>query len=82
MAWTDEPSEAQIGVIFNWFRWNMPTPKAQDAVHWLKDTATRKEVSDEMTRLKKLYVSRKLNEKTAFESEIWEGYDMKGDEDE
>lgn len=78
MVWSDEPTEAQLGVIFHWFKWKMPTAKAQDAVHWLQDTATRKEVSCEMTRLKKLYDSHQLDEKKCFDSEIWEGYDMRG----
>lgn len=79
MAWSDEPTESQIGIIFNWFRWEMPMNKAQDAVRWLQDTATRKEVSDEMTRLKRLRNAHKLDEKACFDSEIWDGYDLKED---
>lgn len=74
MAWTDEPSYAQINCIYRWFSWRMTNEEAMDASHWLQKHATRKEVSEEMSRLKKLYDSHNLDRTTAFESDIWEGY--------
>lgn len=74
MAWTDEPSYAQINCLYRWFSWNMTNDEARKAVDWLREHSTRREVSDEMARVKKLYDSHNLNCKNAFESEIWEGY--------
>ena len=48
MAWSDEPTYAQIETVYRWIEWHMPTQLASDAVHWLKEHATRKEVSDEI----------------------------------
>lgn len=74
MSWNDKPSDAQLGVVFNWLRWEMPTVEASDAVKWLEGHATKKEVSLEMNRLKKLKDSRKINHDSCFNSAIWEGY--------
>ena len=74
MAWSDEPSETQLGTIFSWFRWCMPTEDAKKAVAWLEKTATRRDVSTEMSRLKNLKTKRLLDASTCFDSEIWEGY--------
>jgi hypothetical protein len=52
----------------------MTNEEARKAVDWLREHSTRREVSDEMARVKKLYDSNNLNRKNAFESEIWEGY--------
>lgn len=77
MAWTDEPSYAQINCIYRWFSWRMTNEEAMDASDWLKKHATRKEVSTEMNRLKKLFDSHNLDRKTAFSSDIWADYKPK-----
>lgn len=74
MAWSDEPTENQLGTIFSWIRWHMTTAEATNAVAWLEKTATRRDVSTEMTRLKELRDKRLLNGENCFDSEIWEGY--------
>lgn len=74
MSWSDEPTEMQLGTIFSWFRWEMDTLKAQAAVRFLKKTATRRDVSYEMKRLKDLKKKRLLDASKCFESEIWEGF--------
>ena len=77
MTWTDEPSDAQITALYSWMRWDLPTEVARSAVNWLRDNATRKEVSSEMTRIRGLHYSRKLNQDTAFSSEVWERWEGK-----
>lgn len=74
MAWSDEPTEAQLGTIFSWIKWEMSNEKAMEAVKWLEKTATRREVSFEMKRLRDLKAKRLLDGKKCFESEIWEGF--------
>lgn len=75
MAWSDEPTDAQLNAIFMTIRWVVPTPKAQEAVKWLAEKATRREVSDELKRLKTLNQTRNLSALNCFEGEIWEGFD-------
>lgn len=77
MTWSDEPTYAQISCICNWLSWHLPTEEAQRASTWLKEHATRHEVSDEMGRLRKLHKSHQLDRKNCFESDVWEGYDTK-----
>lgn len=75
MAWSDEPTYGQIQTIYRWLEWHMPTGEARDAVHWLKEHATRKEVSVEIKRLYALHYSRRLDKEECFNSEIWSGYE-------
>lgn len=75
MVWSDEPTEAQLGTIFSWLRWEMDTKKAAAAIQYLKNTATRRDVSYEMRRLKNLKEKRLLDGNNCFQSEIWERFD-------
>lgn len=79
MAWSDEPTDSQIGTLYRWISWHMSTPEARHAIKWLKNNATRKEVSDEIKRVHDLYYSRKLDKDSCFDSEVWEGYEYDGD---
>lgn len=74
MAWSDEPTDAQITTLFRWIEWHMSSEEASYAVKWLKQHATRKEVSDEMSRIKKLYDGHKLCKDECFKSSVWEDY--------
>ena len=74
MAWSDEPTYAQIETVFRWIEWHMPTPDARDAVKWLKEHATRKEVSNEIKRLHDLQYDHKLSRAECFNSTVWEDY--------
>ena len=74
MAWSDQPTEAQLNLIFHWFQWNMTNNEASAATNYLKDHATRKEVSNEIQRLKELKDKRKLSEEKCFDSTIWKDY--------
>lgn len=69
-----KPTEAQIGVLFRWFTWQMPREKACAAMKYLQDNATRKEVSEEISRVHDLYHSRKLDEERCFETPIWKEF--------
>lgn len=74
MSWDDAPSEAQLGTVFSWLKWEMDTKQAQDAVRFLQKTATRREVSREMNRIKELKEKRLLSTSTCFKGKIWEGF--------
>lgn len=75
MSWSDEPTESQLGTIYSWFHWIMDNEQAYKAVVWLEKTATRRDVSIEMKRLRDLKQKRLLDAKNCFESEIWEGFE-------
>lgn len=74
MAWSDEPTENQLNRVYHWLRWQMPDAEAIMACKHLVQTATRKEVSDEMGRLKNLHDRRALSKDNCFDSPIWEGF--------
>lgn len=75
MAWSDEPTEAQLGTVFSWLKWKVDRDTASKAVEFLENSATRRDVSTEMTRLKALKDKGLLNASNCFESDIWEGFD-------
>ncbi len=75
MAWSDEPTDAQINAIFMLIRWAVPTPTAQRATTWLRYHGTRREVSNELKRLRGLYIEHGLSASDCFNSEIWEGFE-------
>lgn len=74
MAYDNRPTEAQIGTLFSWIRWEMTNAQASMAVKWLQNNATRREVSAEMARIKALKDKRALNAENCFEGAIWNNY--------
>lgn len=76
MAWSDEPTDAQINAVYRWLSWNLPMQEAREAANFLRDNSTRHDVSVEMSRLRKLFDARVLTKDNAFESEIWEGFNV------
>lgn len=74
MAWGDKPTEAQLNAIWTWIRWEMPSAEASDALAWLKENATRKQVSEEMNRIHELHENRRLNREECFKGEVWQEY--------
>lgn len=75
MAWSDEPTDAQLNAIFMIIRWTVPTTTAQKAILWLAERATRREVSEELKRIKELNVKRNLSTLNCFDGDIWEGFE-------
>lgn len=74
MAWGDKPTDAQINAVWHWFYWKMPTEEAKDAVDWLKQNATRKQVSEELGRLRELSLKHALNRDVCLSGEVWQEY--------
>ena len=75
MAWTDEPSDAQINALLNLIRWEIHRDEMKGIEEYLKANATRREVSEELGRLRDLKMNRKLNRDNAFGSKIWQNYE-------
>ena len=76
MSWGDKPTYSQLQVIYSWLSWEMPREKAVKASKYLEDHATRKEVSEEMKRLKALKDQRKLDKDNCFESNVWNNFEF------
>ena len=74
MAWGDKPTYAQVNCLYRWFGWHMTNDEAREASEWLSEHSSRLEFSAEMSRVKKLYDSHKLDRKTAFDSKVWNEY--------
>lgn len=82
MAFDNKPTEAQIGLLYRWFKWKMPIAKANHALNWLENHATRREVSQEIDRVGKLFHEINLDEQKCFDSPIWDGYKCNASEGE
>jgi hypothetical protein len=74
MAWIDKPTKAQINALYLMIRWHMSTVEVNDALDWLEQNATRKQVSDELSRIRDLKLSRKLDRDGCFRGEVWSEY--------
>ena len=74
MAWSDEPTQAQLSGVYRLIEWTVPKETILEALEYLEEKATRREVSDEMGRLRSLYIDHKLDKSNVFASEIWEGF--------
>ena len=77
MAWSDKPTDAQLMWIYDWIRIDARcgSDKASQAMNYLKNNATRKQVSDEMGRIRDLVNRRMIDGKNCFESKIWDGFE-------
>ena len=76
-----KPTDAQLDLLYKWFSWQMPTPKARGAIKWLSEHGDKHSVSDEIKRVGDLYHHRQLNEELCFDSPIWNGFEIKGKEE-
>ena len=74
MAWSDEPTLDQLAAVGRLIQWQVDNPTQVLAMQWLKNHATRREVSFELKRLRDLYIDHKLNKDNVFASDIWEGF--------
>ena len=74
MTWSDEPTSAQLGALYNMIRWKAAGDSAAKAVQWLAERATRREVSDELKRVRDLYAKHALDASNCFIGKIWEGF--------
>lgn len=75
MAWTDKPTDAQIRALLNMMRWVVSDREVAGIVTYLEKNATRRQVSEELGRLRDLKIERKLTRESCFSSEIWNGFD-------
>lgn len=75
MAWTDKPTDNQINALMNLIRWEITREDMPKINAYLVNNTTRKEVSEELGRLRMLKMSRKMNRDTAFAGAIWNNYE-------
>ena len=80
MAWTDPATDSQISARFRMFRYTHSASLAEEdnRYNWIKEhRPTRKEMSQELGRVRKLKIDRNCNEKTAWDSDVWADYNSK-----
>lgn len=75
MAWSDEPTDAQLAALANLIKWQVPYKTVAMAIDYLSERATRQELSYELKRLRELYIDHKLTREECFNSELWEDFD-------
>lgn len=81
MAWSDEPTNAQLSALYNMIKWKASGDSAIAAVQWLAERATRRDVSRELKRVRELYQEHALNASNCFIGEIWEGFEYAKEEE-
>ena len=76
MAWSDKPTPAQLGAFANLIKWKTSQKEEDAMVEHLEKTADRKQMSDELSRVRTLYLAHSLNRENLIASEIWEGFQL------
>lgn len=71
MAWSDKPTPAQLGALANMIQWKLTVTECDKAIVYLRENSTRKELSDELKRVRDLYIERKLSRDNVFASPIY-----------
>ena len=74
MAWSDKPTEKQLGAWYNLAKWVIPADVRCAALAWAKDSITRKQMGEELGRLRDLYIEHKLVKYNCFDSLVWDGF--------
>ena len=77
MAWTDDPTPAQIGAWANLVKWDLSDVLINEACKYIEKNFTRKQISEELGRTRELYIKRRLNEKACFDAPVWDGFRAK-----
>lgn len=75
MAWSDKPTDNQIFAVERLTTFIVPKETRNKMLDWLRATATRKQVSDELGRLLDMYCDNKLDRVNVFDSPIWDGFE-------
>ena len=71
MAWSDKPTPAQLGALANMIQWKLTVAECDKTIVYLRENSTRKELSDELKRVRDLYIERKLSRDNVFASTIY-----------
>lgn len=74
MAWSDSPTYSQINALLHMVRWEIPIDESIAMGKYLEKNATRKDLSNELGRIKGLIERRKLTKDAVFDSEVWANY--------
>lgn len=71
MANESRPTPAQLGALSNMIRWKLTDAECKKTIKHLENHSTRGEVSEELKRVRQLYVSRKLVRDNVWASGIY-----------
>lgn len=71
MASESRPTPAQLGALSNMIRWKLTDAECKKTIKHLENHSTRGEMSEELKRVRQLYVSRKLVRDNVWASGIY-----------
>lgn len=74
MAWTDEMTKPQAGALHGLLKWTVNDSMLKECVKYATENFNRKQASDELARIRDLYISHKLNKSNCFDSTNWDGF--------
>lgn len=75
MAWSDGATMSQIGAWFNMVKWELKVGEEVTTGDYLKAHANRRQMSDELERVRGLKIARRLNRDNLFDSPLWDDYE-------
>lgn len=71
MVSNNRPTSAQLGALSNMIRWKLTDAECKKTIEYLENHSTRGEVSEELKRVRQLYISRKLVRDNVWASGIY-----------
>lgn len=74
MGWNDKATDAQLNAFLHMVRWDVAIDESLEMGKYLEENATRREMSNELGRIRKLSIDRKLTKDTIFDGELWANY--------
>lgn len=75
MGWQDGATMNQIGAWLNMARWQIRLDEETALGDYLKNHVNRKQMSDELSRIRDLKIERRLTRERLFDSPIWKDYE-------
>lgn len=78
MAGGNKPTDNQINALFHMTTWVLPRDLEKAAIKYIEENATRKEVSNELVRIRSLKIARRLQLKEdVFCGKVWKNFDWR-----
>ena len=75
MAYNNKPTAAQLGALSNMIRWKLTDAECKETIKYLENHSTRKELSEELKRVRQLYIKRKLVREDVWASSVYKNMD-------
>ena len=73
MSWGERATDRQVGSLLNLFKWEMPNAMIPAAIKFM-EKKSRREMSEEIGRVRDLVINHKLNRNNMLDSKFWDGF--------